>query len=61
MVREDQQRHHEAQQAMMKISGDRGLMGQLEAQFRTQDTTQQGSIRKDDFINIIFDVTKTAL
>lgn len=43
------------------VNSPKDLRGQLESQFRNLDHNQQGILRKDDFVNILFDVTRNTL
>ena len=48
--------------ALQKIcNSDKDIRGRLENHFRTVDQGSTGSMRKDDFINIIFEVTRDTL
>ena len=43
------------------VNHPKDIRGQLDNQFRSLDHNQQGILRKDDFVNILFEVTKGIL
>ena len=49
-------------EALKKINqSPKDLNGQLLNQFRSLDQNQQGILRKDDFVNVLFEITKGTL
>lgn len=52
----------DSKEALRKIcSSSSDLRAKFENQFRTLDTEQQGVLRKDDFVNSVFEIAKNIL
>ena len=52
----------DAYAALKRINqSQRDIKGQLEIQFRSLDQGNTGRVRKDDFVNSIFEITKEIL
>lgn len=48
-------------QAMLKLYSSPQIKSMIENQFRSMDQNQSGFLRKDDFVNLLFELTREIL